>query len=90
MHETLTLITVIIVALVVVVLVAYLILIIIALRRAGNHLAGLAGGLQQIADDSAPLKEKVDVINGALTQIHGGLRSIDGRLVTIAKVLKLV
>lgn len=82
--------TLIIVGLVVVVLVLYLILIIVALRRAGTHLENLAGGLQKIADDTAPLEEKLDTINGALTQVHGGLGSVDGHLVDIAKVLKLV
>ena len=80
----------IIVALVVLVLVIYLILIIIALRRAGNHLENLAGGLQKIVDDSQPLAGKLGIINGALSQLHGDLSSVDGHLVAIAKVLKLV
>ena len=88
--STLFLATLVIVALLVVVLVIYLILIIIALRRAGTHLEGLAGGLQKIQDDTHPLGEKVGVINGALGQIHGGLSSVDSHLVAIAKVLKLV
>lgn len=90
LHSYLTWITLIIVALVVLLLVIYLILIIVALHRAGTHLQNLAGGLQKIADDSAPLKGHVDTINGALTQLHGGLGSIDQHLISIAKVLKLV
>ncbi len=82
--------TLIIVALVVLVLVIYLVLIIVALRRAGNHLEQLAGGLQKIADDSAPLSERLGTINNALTQLHTGLSSVDGHLVAVAKVLKLV
>ena len=82
--------TVIIVVLLVLVLVVYLILIIVALRRAGTHLKGLAGGLQKIAKDTQPLGDKVTVINGALIKLHGGLSSVDGHLVAIAKVLKLV
>ena len=82
--------TVIIALLVVVVLVVYLILIIVALRKAGTNLEQLAGGLQKIADDSEPLAEHLGTINGALTQLHGGLSSVDKHLVGIAKVLKLV
>ena len=63
---------------------------IVALRRAGNHLEQLAGGLQKIVDDSEPLAGNLGTINGALTQLHGGLASVDGHLVAIAKVLKLV
>lgn len=90
MTKILTMITVVLVAVVVVVLVVYLLFIIYHLWRAGNHLEKLAGGLQKIEDDTAPLKEKVDIINGALTQLVGGLGSVDGHLVSIAKVLKLV
>lgn len=82
--------TLIIVVLLVLVLVIYLILIIVALRRAGTHLKGLAGGLVKIKDDTGPLGEKVETINGALGQLHGGLSSVDSNLVAIAKVLKLV
>ncbi|MFC4723006.1 hypothetical protein ACFO5O_11790 [Geojedonia litorea] len=82
--------TLIIVALLVLVLVIYLILIIVALRRAGTHLEQLARGLQKIASDTDPLGEKVTIINGALLKLHGGLTSVDGHLVAIAKVLKLV
>ena len=90
MIQILTYITVVIVALVVLILVIYLILTIFHLRRAGNHLQKLAGGLQKIADDTAPLKGKVNTINGALLQLLSGLGSVDNHLITIAKVLKLV
>ena len=82
--------TLIIVALLVLVLVVYLILIIIALRRAGTNLLNLAGGLQKIVDDTEPLAGNLGTINGALTQLNGGLSSVDNHLVDIAKVLKLV
>lgn len=81
--------TLVIVGLLVLVLVIYLILIIVALRRAGTHLQELAGGLQKISEDTKPLENKVGTINGALQQLHGGLSSVDGHLVAIAKVLKL-
>ena len=76
--------------LVVLVLVTYLVLTIVALRRAGNHLEKLAGGLQKIADDTAPLQDKLGTINNALSQLRGGLSSVDQHLVEIAKVFKLV
>lgn len=82
--------TLIIVGLLVLVLVIYLVLIIVALRKAGNHLEALAGGLQKIADDSQPLEDHLVTINGALNQLHGGLSSVDNHLVSIAKVFKLV
>ena len=90
MLHTLTVITLAIVALVVLLLVIYLILIIVALRRAGNYLEKLAGGLQKIADDSKPLARHLGTINGALSQLNEGLGSVDNNLVQIAKVLKLV
>ena len=46
--------TLIVVALVVLVLVIYLVGIIIALRKAGNHLQQLAGGLQKIERYTTP------------------------------------
>ena len=82
--------TLIIVGLVVLVLVLYLILIIVALRRAGNHLSDLVGGLHKIVQDSNPLARQLTTINDALGSLHGGLSSVDKHLVSIAKVLKLV
>ena len=87
---TLYIATLIIVGLVVLVLVIYLLLIIVALRRAGTHLEQLAGGLQKIVDNTGSLPNKLDTINGALLQLHGGLSSVDKHLVGIAKVFKLV
>jgi hypothetical protein len=82
--------TLVIVGLLVTVLVIYLILIIVALRRAGNQLKTLAGGLQKIVDDSAPLSGKLGTINSALSTLQGGLSSVDNHLINVAKVLKLV
>ncbi len=81
--------TIIVVVLVVLVLVIYLTGIIIALWRAGNHLKELAGGLQKIENDTAPLTERLTTINGALDQLHGGLSSVNKHLGSIAGVLKL-
>ena len=81
--------TLVITGLIVVVLVAYLIAIIIALRKAGNHLQRLASKLQNVADDTSPLGDRLDTINGALGHLHEGLHSVDKHLIGIAKTLKL-
>lgn len=81
--------TLLIVAVVVVVLVVYLVAIVVALRRAGNHLAALAGGLQKIVDDTNPLAGHTGTVNGALEQLRQGLVSVDEHLVGIARVFKL-
>ena len=81
--------TLIVVALVVLVLVVYLVGVIIYLFRGAAHLKALAGGLQKIENDTAPLAEKLTTINGALGTLHGGLTSVNGHLGAIAKVLKL-
>ncbi len=74
---------------VVVVLVVYLVGIIIALRRAGDHLAALAGGLQAIIDNTAPLESHLTTINGALSTLDEGLEAVDENLVGVAQVFKL-
>lgn len=81
--------TLVVVGLVVLVLVIYLVGIIIYLFRGAAHLKALAGGLQKIENDTAPLAEKLTTINGALGQLHGGLASVNTHLGAIAKVLKL-
>ena len=81
--------TIIVVALVVLVLVLYLLGIILALYRAGTHLEKLAGGLQKVVDDTAPLEGHLTTINGALGQLNGGLESVDNHLVGTAKVFNL-
>ena len=90
MIKILTIITVAIVALVVLLLVVYLLLIIFHLWRSANTIQKLAGGLQKIEQDTAPLSDKVEIINSALTKLNQGLGSVDGHLINIAKVLKLV
>ena len=90
MIKILTIITLVLVALVVLLLVIYLLLIIFHLWRSANTIQKLAGGLQKIEHDTAPLKDKVEIINGALSSLNQGLGSVDGHLINIAKVLKLV
>ena len=81
--------TIIVVALVVLVLVLYLLGIILSLYRAGTHLEKLAGGLQKVVDDTAPLEGHLTTINGALGQLNDGLESVDNHLVGTARVFNL-
>lgn len=76
-----------VVLIVVVVLVIYLLLIIQALRGASNNLHELAGGLEKIAADTAPLPAKLTTINGALEQLLAGLLSVNGHLAAAARLL---
>ncbi len=87
--EFLTQATLVATALVVLVLVFYLTGILIALIRAGNRLAAIAAGLQQVAGHTQPLGDRVGTINNALGELHTGLRSIDQELVGIARVFRL-
>lgn len=80
-------ITLIVLLIVVLALVVYLLLIIQALRNANNNLSELAGGLQQIANDSAPLPGKLTTINGALGDLLSGLLSVNSNLAAVANLL---
>jgi hypothetical protein len=73
-------------AAVVLVLVVYLIGIIIALWGAKNSLAKLAGGLVAIRDNTQPLGEHVQAVNGGLSTLLSGLLAVNGDLVAIVKV----
>lgn len=79
-------ITLAVVLIVVVALVIYLLLIIRALRAASANLNQLAGGLEQIARDTAVLPEKLTTINGALSQLLAGLLSVNGHLAAAARL----
>lgn len=85
----LTYLTLAVALIVVVVLVVYLVLIIIALRRAGDHLANLAAGLQAVIENTQPLEKHLTTINGALGNLDEGLASIDANLVGVAEVFRL-
>ena len=75
-----------VVAAVVLVLVAYLVGIIIALWGAKNNLAKLAGGLIAIRDNTQPLGDHVQAINGGLTALLTGLLAVNGDLAAIVRV----
>ncbi len=87
MGITLTYISLAIVLIVVLALVVYLLGIILALRGAGRNLQQLAGSLEAIVKDTAPLPDKLTTINGALGQLLDGLVSVDGHLAAVARLL---
>jgi hypothetical protein len=76
-----------ILALVIVLVVAYhLIGVIVALKRAGDHLEALAGGLVKVRDDTAPLNGRVDEINAGLMALAPPLLAANDNLAAIVGV----
>lgn len=73
-------------AVIVLVLVFYLIGIIIALWHAKNSLAKLAGGLLAIRDNTQPLGQHMQAINGGLSTLLAGLLAVNGDLAAIVRV----
>lgn len=77
----------IILALAIVAVVAYhLVFIYVALKRAGDHLEALAGGLSQISDDTGPLEDRVSTINGGLGGLVQPLLATNDNLAKIVAV----
>lgn len=74
--------------LVVLALVVYLLGIIIALNKGNNSLKELAGGLDQVVNNTKPLTKKLETINGALSELLNGLVAVDGHLAGMAKLLR--
>lgn len=76
-------------ALVIVAVVAYhLIGIYVALKRAGDHLEALAGGLTAVRDHTVPLNGRVDSINAGLAALLPPLGGTATSLANIATALK--
>ena len=71
---------------VVLVLVVYLVGIIIALARARSSLAKLAGGLIAVRDNTQPLGQHRQDINGGLSALRDGLLAVNDDLGAIVKV----
>lgn len=59
-----------------------------ALKRAGDHLEALAGGLTAIRDHSVPLNGRIDAINAGLAALLPPLGGTAKSLGAIAAVLK--
>lgn len=84
----LTLLTVISIALAVVyvlVLAVTLITVAFFLLRSARLVRTLAGGLEAVDANTTQLPSYLTTINGALVHLLGGLRSVDGHLLTIAR-----
>ena len=73
-------------AAVVLVLVVYLIGIIVALWRAKDSLTKLAGGLVAIRNNTQPLGQHMQGINGGLSALLKGLLAVNGDLAAIVRV----
>ena len=88
MITLLTVVSVVLALAIVGVVAIYLILIFIALKRAGDHLEALAGGLVKIREDTGPLEDKVGTINGGLAGLLPPLLAVDGNLARIVEVAR--
>lgn len=73
-------------AAVVLVLVVYLLGIIYALWGAAANLQKLAGGLIAVRDNTDPLGEHMQAINGGLSALLSGLLAVNNNLADIVKV----
>ena len=73
-------------AAVVLVLVLYLLGIIYALWSAGSNLQKLAGGLIAVRDNTDPLGEHMQAINGGLSALLVELLAVNNNLAAIVKV----
>lgn len=86
MTQLLVYLTLAVVAAIVLVLVAYLVAIILALWGALQNLKRLAAALIQVRDQTAPLAEHMQAINGGLSSLLQGLADVDGNLAAIVRV----
>lgn len=84
---TLAYITLAVVLIIVLVVAYHLIGIYIALKRGGDHLETLVGGLMAIRDNTAPLNGRMDEINAGLTALIAPLLAANGNLAAIVKVV---
>jgi hypothetical protein len=76
-------------AVLVVGLAGYLIAIAWLLTRARRSVAAIADGLEAVAGHTAPLGEKLTVVNGALSALLETLKRSDGHLGRAAGVFRL-
>ncbi|MEO7270670.1 MAG: hypothetical protein ABIX28_12700 [Vicinamibacterales bacterium] len=89
MLQTLTVLTLITTGLVVLALAGYLIAVAWALREASHSVAAIADGLEAVQRHTVPVDEKLATINGALSALAGGLKTVDGHLGAAARVFRL-
>ena len=80
MATFLTIVTVAYAVILVLVLAVSLITIAVLLWRVGTTLGQIAGGLQVVRQQTAPLGQHVDALNGSLAAVSEGLQSAAGHL----------
>ena len=85
MLTALTIISIVLAVVYVLVLAVTLITVAVFLLRAASHAQKLAGGLEAVDANTNKLPSYLTTINGALVHLLGGLRSVDGHLLTIAR-----
>ena len=85
MFTWLTWITIAVAVVYVLVLAVTLISVAFFVTRAARTAEKLAGGLEAVDRQTADLPRYLGTINGALVQLLGGLRSVDGHLAGIAR-----
>ena len=85
MLTALTVISIVLAVVYVLVLAVTLILTAFFLLRAARRARTLAGGLEAVNANTTKLPAYLTTINGALVHLLGGLRSVDGHLLTIAR-----
>lgn len=86
MTQLLVVISLVVVLAVVLVVVGYLLGIIYYLWGSKNALAALAGGLVAVRDNTDPLADHIQAINGGLSTLLQGLLDVNGNLATIVGV----
>ncbi len=80
--------TLVVVGLVVTVLAGYLIAVAVALVRARQNVAQLAGGLEAVAGHVSPLGDRLGSANAALGELLATLDVVDRHLLGVARVLR--
>lgn len=85
MLTVLTVVSIVLAVVYVLVLAVTLILTAFRLTRAAGHAEKLAAGLAAVDGNTTRLPEYLTTINDALVKLLGGLRSVDGHLLTIAR-----
>jgi hypothetical protein len=80
--------TLIVIAIVVLALAGYLIAVAAALIRARRNVANLAGGLEAIAGQVAPLGDQLKTTNAALGELLDALGTVDHHLLGVARLLR--
>ncbi len=87
MGMVLAVVTLLVLLIIVLALVIYLLRIIAALHRSTRHLQHLADGLDAVAQDTQPLREKLSTIQQALGEILAGLQAVEAHLARVVRLL---